>query len=262
MSVKVLLLLSLVVLLISFYSVESFISSNNTSMIELTKDLPISKIELECVREPKNDAWINLIDITILDEDENKVIYWNSPNSVNFGNGNLGYQNSYGPIQNLYDDAVDTIGHSSTAPDKLTILLSPEIKLGSIQITNRKDCCSERIQKYDLNLYNKDELIGKKQLTSLGELGKSVTYLILNPGAQGVAGPPGPAGAPGAPGAPGSAGLPGPAGPAGAAGPAGDRGPPGPAGNVGDPGPPGPPGPKGPSGRDGIYQNGPAAWNS
>lgn len=204
-----------------FYSIESFINSNSTSIIQLNKDSPVSRIELVCVREPKNDAWINLADITILDENENKVTYWTAPNSVQMANGNLGHLHQYGPIQNLYDGNIDTLAHSSTAPDKLTITLNPELKLGSIQITNRKDCCAERIQKYDMNLYNKDELIGNKSLANMGENGKSVTYVILKPGIQGPVGPAGPDGPIGPAGPRGINGISGDVGPIGMEGVAG-----------------------------------------
>jgi hypothetical protein len=169
------------ILLFSFYSVESFIGTDAVSILELNKDIPVTSVVLECVREPKNDAWINLADITLYDENDNKVKYWNSPNSVNMANGNLGYLNQWGPIRELYDDNIYTCGHSSTAPDKLTIQLNPPLKLSSVQITNRRDCCEERIMKYDLKLYNQLELIGVKPLTQLGERGKSVTYTIIKP---------------------------------------------------------------------------------
>jgi len=163
------LFLFMVLLVYSFYSVETFIQSNATAMIELNKNLPISSIVIRPARDIYNDAWINLADITILDEKENKVEYWRSPNSVNFQNGNRGWENYWGPIHELYDNNINTAGHSSTAPDTLFIILNPALMLGSIQITNRNDCCAERIQKYDLEIYNANERLAVKPLTNLGE---------------------------------------------------------------------------------------------
>jgi len=219
-----LLVLSVLLLIgLSFYSVESFITSDMIIYLELDQDLPISKVELECLREPKNDAWINLADLNILDESGKRVNYWTAPNSVNMASGNLGYQNSWGPIRELYDEDPNNCAHSNTAPDKLTILLNPPLKLKSIQITNRKDCCAERIQKYDLNLYNQNALIGSKPLTNLGETGKSITYTIVK-SIEGKAGAPGKPGATGAQGATGATGAPGLPGLEGRVGPIGPEG--------------------------------------
>jgi len=232
-------------LALTFYSVESFITSNATSLIHLTKDMPISKIELECVREVNGDTWINLADLTIIDEHDKKVQYWVAPNSVHMANGDLGYLHQWGPIHELYDGNVNTCAHSSTSPDKLTIILSPPLKLGSIQITNRNDCpgCDIRIMKYDMKLYNKEELLGSKPLTNLGEVGKTVTYLISKSSGKGMKGDTGPAG---------PIGPVGPIGPAGPLGPAGSAGPAGPAGPIGTAGPAGLSGPAGPAGPEGV----------
>ena len=234
----------LLVLSVYFYSVESFITSNSTSVIQLTENLPITKLAIVCERDP-NDAWINLADITLMDENDKKVQYWVSPNRVNMANGNLGWNNWWGPIHTLYDDNIDTCAHSSTAPDTLTIELNPGIKLNSIQITNRKDCCEKRIENYDMNLYNNERLIGKKPLTGVGERGKSVTYVVLNPGVKGEKGEIGPAGPPGPTGADGARGPAGAQGHAGAVGVEGPQGPCGPEGQMGPMGPIGPIGPQG-----------------
>lgn len=232
----------LLFLALSFYSVESFISSNATSIIELTKDVAISRIEIECTRPPSNnDAAINLADLTILDENEIKVQYWAAPNSVHMAKGDLGDKNSWGPIQNLYDGNINSVAHSNGSPDKLTVTLSPPLKLSSIQITNRNDCvgCDVRITYYDLKLYNNQELVGSKPLSNLGEIGKSITYVLMKPGMpgdRGLAGPPGPTG---------------PAGPAG--GPQGPIGPMGPGGPQGMTGPAGPRGLRGKSGDIGLF---------
>jgi len=217
-----------IVLLLSFYSVETFISSDTTSVLVLTQDLPVSQIKIICKREPSE--YLNLVDLTIYDEKDNKINYWDSPNSVNLANGNQGFENQHGPIQNLYDDNVDTLIHSATSPDQLIIVLNPPLKIGSIQLTNRKDCCFDRIKQYDLELYSQNELIGSKPLTNLGEAGKTVTYLTLKPGPMGPQGPEG------------QVGLTGSVGSKGAQGPEGKPGPPG---SQGSPGPQGPPGPQG-----------------
>jgi hypothetical protein len=224
---KYLILLSFLLLIaVSFYSIESFITSNATSMLEIEKDVAISKIELKCMREPMNDAWINLADISIVDENENVVEYWKSPNSVNMAEGNLGHNNHWGPIGNLYDGNPDTVAHSRVVPELLTILLEPPVKIASIQITNRKECCSERIQKYDMRLFSKEELVGSIPLKNLGSNGKSVTYaVILKRGLPGEPGKPGEKGTPGKPGEKGSPGPMGQSGPEGRVGPMGLEGP-------------------------------------
>lgn len=224
-----------IVILLSFYSVETFISSDTTSFISLTQDLPVSQIKITCKREP--NEYLNLVDLTLYDDQDNKVNYWDSPNSVNLVNGNQGFGNDHGPIQNLYDDNVDTLIHSSTSPDQLIIVLNPPLKIGSIQLTNRKDCCFDRIKQYDLELYSQNGLIGSKPLTNLAEQGKSVTYLTLKPGPMGPQGPEGQIG------------------PAGRVGPEGSQGPegkPGPPGPLGSQGPSGPPGLQGPPGIQGT----------
>jgi hypothetical protein len=103
------------------------------------------------------------------------------------------------------------------------------IELDSILLTNRKDCCSQRIQNYNLVLYNIDEIIGSISLTHLGGLGKTVKYKLLPPlkgprgekgdrgdfgmrGQQGLIGKTGPQGSKGEPGERGKDGLPGPIG--------------------------------------------------
>lgn len=216
----------IIMVVYSLYFVETFIQSNAPSIIELKKNLPISLIQIKVVRKWYNDAWIHLADLTLLDENDQLVKYWNYPNTVNFKGGNLGYLNQWGPIHELYDQNPDTAAHSSVDRDTLVITLDPPLVLSSIQITNRKDCCAERILNSDLELYNADELLAVKPLLKLGELGKSVTYLITNP-------------------------VPGPAG---ERGPAGPEGPVGPPGTVGLPGEKGPVGPPGEKGNDGVIK--------
>jgi hypothetical protein len=235
-------------LFLSFYSVETFIISDNTSLIQLNQDLPVQSIVIACRREPVEDGFINLADLTILDDQDNVVKYWESPNMVELENGNLGYGGEHGPIQNLYDGNVDTIIHSSSAPDKLIIKLSPPIKIGSIQITNRKDSHYERIAQFDLEFYGDSGLIISKPLTNLGEAGKTINYLMIKPGPigpqgiQGEEGLPGRVGPQGSQGPEGAVGPQGPEGKQGYQGPQGKQGERGPQGNQGYQGPEGPPG--------------------
>ncbi len=220
-----------------FYSIESFITINATSNFVLDKKKPVTKISFK----PKNnnaddDAAINLADISILDKKDNKIEYWKLPNTANFEKGDTGWY-GWGPIYMLWDGNPNTTGHSTVSPDTLNIVLNPPVEIGSIQITNRPDCCSHRIAKYDMVFYNNAEEIGRKPLTNLGENGKSVNYLIVDPP---IPGPEGPAG---------SSGIPGPRG---IPGPVGLNGESGPEGKPGVPGESGKPGPEGPQGLAGI----------
>lgn len=225
------------ILLISlfFYSVESFINVNATSSIELKKKKPVSKILFQHMGG--EDAAINLADISILDKKDVKIEYWKEPNSAHFGNGDKGWNNSWGPIENLWDGNINTTGHSTTSPDTLTILLNPPVEIGSIQITNRPDCCAWRIPKYDLVFYNDTEEIARKPLKNIDENGKSVNYIVIDPPIPGPEGPPGASGIPG---------------PRGVPGPVGQEGGQGKEGKPGIPGQTGQPGPEGPQGLAGI----------
>lgn len=229
-----------------FKSVESFIDPANSTPVSISEDEPISKIELECMREKTGDSWINLADLKVFDENEVMIKYWEAPNSVNMAGGNLGHNKHWGPLENLYDGDINTVAHSATSPDKLTIELNPPIKLTSVQITNRNDCrgCDVRIMKYDIRFYNNNKLLGSKALTKLGEIGKTVTYFLI-PAGKGIKGDSGPTGPPGPTGQAGPPGQLGPVGPAGQAGPSGQAGPMGPEGKPGFDGPVGPDGPRG-----------------
>jgi hypothetical protein len=67
----------LLLLTVYFYSVETFISSNSTSVIQLTEDLPITKITFVCARDP-NDAWLNFLNpylkLTSIEKNKKKII--------------------------------------------------------------------------------------------------------------------------------------------------------------------------------------------
>ena len=166
----------------SFYSTESFINSNATTSIELTQNLPISRIEMVCVRNSLPDELLDVTNITLLDSNDNLIDFWELPNQVSFSKGTLLQENR------TYKRNQDAFTPSFPVPDNIIIQLNPEVRVGSIQITNRKDCCFEMIKKYDLKLYNQNVLIASKPLTNLGENGKSVTYIVIKPGARGLQG--------------------------------------------------------------------------
>lgn len=180
-------------LVILSYSFESFINSNATSMIQLTYDLPITKIEIALTDVSGidiSDTNIILSELKIIDENDMSVKYWESPNNVNIDNKSF-EQNEIG---NLYDENIESTLKSGIN-GKLSIVLTPPKKISSIQITNSK-YGEKNIKEYELNLYNNDLLVGSKQLSLLGEPSKSVSYLITKPekGPAGPMGPPGPAG--------------------------------------------------------------------
>lgn len=214
---------------------EGFVS--NPTLIEsivLTKNLPVTKIQIEyagALMTTREDSWININDLTILDINQKKVEYWKGGNRANFLKGNKGYLDRYGPIENLWDNNQDTTAHSFVAPETLVIQLGNgyvnSIDVDSVSITNRTDCCEYRIQNYNLVLYNTDEVIGLISLTRLGERGKTVKYKVLPPG-RGPKGEKGDAGDVGRDGIRGQLGK---------TGPPGDRGEPGPRGKDGLPGP-------------------------
>ena len=209
-------------------------TSELTESIVLTKKLPVTKVQLEyagALMTSREDSWININGLTLIDSQGKKVEYWKGDHRAYFLNGNKGYMNSWGPIENLWDNNKYTTAHSFVAPEKLVIELGNGyvngVELGSITITNRTDCCEYRIQNYNLVLYNQNEIIGSISLTHLGELGKTIKYNVLLPGR-------GPKGEKGDTGDVGRKGL---QGPIGKMGPQGSKGEPGPRGKDGLPGP-------------------------
>ena len=246
----------------SNHVIEGLIEPTLIENVYLTKNDPITSIEISFAgnrvfrsdandiqnpkHNPQSDGWINLNEITILDTNGTVVKYWEGGNTVSLRNG----EHSSARYSYLYDNNENTLSHANTPIDTLTIKFSTPVKVGSVQITNRKDCCWTRIQNYDLLLFVKNEIIGSTPLITLGKDNKpqTVKYVFIPPGTgpmgpmgpTGAGGPVGPTGAGGPVGPTGALGPAGPAGPAGALGPAGPLGPVGPAGALGPMGPPGP----------------------
>lgn len=245
-----LLYIAIVLLCLSLFPwKEGFVS--NPTLIEsivLTKNLPITKLQIEyagALMTTKDESWLNLCDLTILDINGKTVEYWKGGNTANFLKGNKGYMNKIGPIENLWDDKPDTLASSSVTGETLVITFGNSMKLDSIMMTNRNDSFERRIANYNLVLYNNDEIIGTISLSRLGVLGKTVKYKVVLPEK-------GPQGDRGESGLNGKDGLTGPQ------GSKGDRGEPGPQGRdglrgqTGKIGPPGDRGELGPQGKDGI----------
>lgn len=225
---------------------EGFVSSPEIiESILLTKELPVTKIQIEyagALMTSQGDSFINLNDMTIYDSKGKKVEYWKGNNKAWFMKGNKGFVSFVkrriiytGPIENLWDDKPDTMAHSSAAPDKLIVELGNGvvggIVLDSIVLTNRKDCCEQRIQNYNLVIYNMNEIIGSISLNHLGGLGRTVKYRLLPP-LKGAKGDKGNTGDVGRTGNPGLIGKTGPQGSKGESGPRGKDGLPGPIGDT------------------------------
>ena len=172
----------LLFIFLSFYTVESFIQSSATRVIELEDSLPIIRIEIVYNGDPKKGTFLHLADLVLIDINDKVIEYWKPPNSVHFEQGDTGFQGKTGPIEKLYDGDINTFAHASVAPDKLTILLKPYgVNIKTIQITNRKDCCESRIKPYEMHLYSNAKSVGGVPLTELGEKGKSITYSLIQP---------------------------------------------------------------------------------
>ena len=162
--------------------------------VYLTKSDPITSIEISFAGNrvfrsdandiqnpqwnPQNDGWINLNEITVLDTDGTVIRYSEGGNTISMRNG--AYWDSYAPF---YDDNENTLAHSKTPIDTLTIKFANPVKVGSVQITNRKDCCWTRIQNYDLLIFVNNEIIGSKPLITLGKDNKpqTVKYVFIPP---------------------------------------------------------------------------------
>ena len=277
---KLLLLLLLFILIILFFIIlykffnvnrEGLVSPTYIENIMMTDDKPITSIQIEYAGarvyrsdgnnitnpqyHPAADGWINLTEITIFDKNNNNVQYWTGNNSIAFANG----QHPNFPLSRAYDNNENSLFHSNTSIDTLTITLNPAVNISSVQISNRMDCCWTRIQNYDIVFYNNNQILASHSLLTLGKSnkGNTVKYVLVPPGSgpPGVAGPIGP---PGVAGPIGPAGVAGPVGPGGAVGPAGVAGaagavgPPGVAGPAGAVGPRGATGPPGSAGAAGI----------
>jgi len=154
---------------------------NEEISVPVIKNDLITRIQLNNRLEegstPYGDAWINLGDITLRDRAGNQINYGNT-NNVYFGNrGNWGGL----PVQNLWDNDKVSMGHASREIENLIINLTP-VAVGSVQITNRTDCCWNRIGYYELALYNdKNEKIGFVMLDRLIGQGKTILYKMSYP---------------------------------------------------------------------------------
>jgi hypothetical protein len=172
----------LLFIFLSFYTVESFIQSSATRIIELEDSAPIIRIEIVYTGDPRKGTFLHLADLKLIDTKDKVIEYWKPPNSVHFEQGDTGFQGKTGPIEKLYDGDINTFAHASVAPDKLMILLKPYGEnIKTIQITNRKDCCESRIKPYEMHLYSNHQKSGKVSLVELGEKGKSITYSLIQP---------------------------------------------------------------------------------
>ena len=153
--------------------------SNATVDLKLTKNALVTKIQINS-NKMSGDYWINLGDITVRNKQGQQV---NIQNRAQFGNGG-GVPNS------LSDNDRISMGHSTREVENLVIQLPEPTDVGTIQITNRQDCCWHRIGGYRLSVYNNTELLGEIYLdnpsdpnnaknTLVGQ-GKSVTYRLVN----------------------------------------------------------------------------------
>ena len=166
--------------------------------IQMKKNELVTKIQLNTLIT-RGDAWFNLGDITIRDKEGNEVNYGNNQD-VQFGSGG----NWYGqlPPSNLWDDSKTSMAHSNREAENLIIKLGSGSEIGSVQISNRQDCCWHRIGNYRMSFYNKNnEVIGyvnldgtdytgnpkspkspEKIVTLVGQ-GKTVKYNLVYPNA-------------------------------------------------------------------------------
>ena len=212
--------------------IEGFITPTFIENVYLTKTDPITSIEISFAgnrvfrsdanniqnpqHNPQNDGWINLNEITVLDTTGAVIKYWEGGNTISLRNG----EHSSARYSFFYDNDENTLAHSNTPIDTLTIKFANPVKVGSVQITNRKDCCWTRIQNYDLLIFVNNEIIGSTPLITLGKDNKpqTVKYVFIPPG-TGPRGPAGPMGPAGPAGPLGPSDVPGRVGPSNAAGP-------------------------------------------
>jgi hypothetical protein len=158
---------------------------NEEIVVPVNKNVLITKIQLNIRLQegsrPYGDAWINLGDITLRDRAGNQINYGNTkqnPNNVYFGGGG----NWPGlPVEQLYDNDKVSMGHANRELENLIINLNPPVAIGYVQITNRTDCCWNRIGNYELALYNNNDRIGYVMLDRLVGQGKTVLYKMTYP---------------------------------------------------------------------------------
>jgi hypothetical protein len=164
----------LLVGLIFFFKKEGLVTNIDEEVtFPVKKNELITKIQINCL-VTSGDNWINLGDITIRDRQGNEVKYGN--NEVYYGN-----KESWSglPVQNLWDDSKASISASSREVENLIITLGAGVAVGSVQITNRQDCCWHRIANYRLSMYNiKNEELGFVNLDKLVGQGKTVRYTL------------------------------------------------------------------------------------
>jgi hypothetical protein len=293
---NVVLFLVIFLLFLSFFflQVESFVNyDSQDSHIVLTDYGPVDSVQIryDWERDRKdrsgdqNHTPINITEIVIYDKNKRRIPYWDhqvsrpstcywwsfywfglkknyysctkrEPNTY-FDNG----EHESFPVRHLWDDNMDSMGHSAQTRANLLVNFNSPQEVGSVQITNRLDCCWDRIQNYNLVLYKKGKVIGNKPLNQLGAARRTVNYILVEPSITGETGPQGPAGPRGVKGDRGPIGPTGEKGikgNIGLVGPQGEQGDTGPRGLQGDKGPPnmitgvqGPEGLKGPQGLQG-----------
>jgi hypothetical protein len=228
---------------IFFYTLEGFVNHDtNETFVFVSEPGPINSVQIryDHTRDYRDQAGnqdqshINITDISIFDKNKKRIPYWEG--SVFFEGG--GHWPGL-PVNHLWDNDMNSMGHSPGPRANLVINLKTPTVIGSIQITNREGCCWERIQNYNLHLYKEGKQIGVTSLIQLGGNRKTVNYNIMVEPVKGDPGPIGPAGPAGPIGPKGATGLTGATGPTGATG-------------AGTQGPTGESGPQGKDGKDGI----------
>ena len=291
---NVFLLLVILLLFLSyfFYETESFVNyDTHESIIVLTEPGPFDSVQIvyDTNRDYKdligdqNNNMINLTDLSIFDKNKRRIPYWNHDvyfeenrwirtwSGMQLRPQRVGNWPGF-PINNLWDDNMDTMGHSPGPRSNLIVGFRSPQEIGSIQITNRVGCCWDRIQNYNLVIYKGRTIVGSRPLRQLGGNRKTVNYTLVAPppkgnigvnGDRGLEGPQGlqgmkgdkgdmgGVGPKGERGYKGSRGLKGPTGDIGPRGISGDKGPTGAIGPKGIQGIQGPQGPQGPQGISG-----------
>jgi len=83
------------------------------------------------------------------------------------------------PLKNLFDKNTNSMFHSGSKGDTLTITLKTPNLIKSIQIFNRLDCCKDRINNYNLYLVNDlNTVTGPTSLSSVNNSNNNYTYNI------------------------------------------------------------------------------------
>jgi len=262
-TIFLLLVILLFILSFFFYTVETFVTDNSHDCaIFVTESGPYESVQIryDTNRDPRdrignqNVSMINFTELVIFDKNKKRIPYWN--HQVYFEGGNWpGY-----PVNNLWDDNMNSFGSSAGPRSNLIVKFNSPQEITSIQLTNRQDCCWDRIQNYNLILYKSGRVVGNTPLIQLGTSRKTVNYILVNEstkgdqgdkgdrGLQGIRGIPGGKGDKGDRGNTGRQGDRGNSGAKGSQGPKGDVGLQGLKGIIGPVGPTGPVGAQGPEG--------------